>query len=197
MTWFAAGLATLLAIVGLLAIPISIEVEIERTDRTRTRWQLRGLFGLVRARSDRTGAAARERQAPERPARPRHRRGAARRGRAALAALRARGFLPRAARLARDLRRQVHLPRFFLRARFGFDDPADTGQLYGALVPSLLLASASGLDVRCQPSFDDAGVEGACGATLHVRPLSVIALGLAFALSPPAIRALRAWRRAR
>lgn len=75
-------------------------------------------------------------------------------------------------------------------------DPADTGQLCGTLAPMLALASARGMDVRCLPEFTGAVIDGSCSGTIAVRPLSVLAVIIAFLCSPPVWRAARAWRRA-
>jgi hypothetical protein len=88
----------------------------------------------------------------------------------------------------------VRCEDFSLRAEFGFDDPADTGRVYGALAPLLLVAAAKGLNVQCRPSFVRAGLEGSCAATLSVRPLSVVRLAAVFSCSPAVLRAFRVWR---
>ena len=96
--------------------------------------------------------------------------------------------------LVTDLLRLVQWEDFSLYAEFGFDDPADTGRVYGALAPLLLLADGKGLHVRCHPSFLRAGLEGSLATTFRVRPIAVVGLGIGFVFSPPALRAVRAWR---
>ena len=108
---------------------------------------------------------------------------------------RTRGLLPRVARLTADLLRRVSADRFHLHAAFGFEDPADTGLVYGWLTPLLVAANVRGFDVRCRPVFEGAGFTGSLHATIRVRPLSVVAAVLLFLCSRPVRRAaVMAWR---
>ena len=112
-----------------------------------------------------------------------------------IAALRTRGVPRRVGRLALALLRQAKLEEFRLRTAFGFDNPAETGIVYGLLSPLLMLATARGLNLECRPMFEEAGLRGAISATVHVRPLSVAGALGAFLVSPPVIRAAgSAWR---
>ena len=112
-----------------------------------------------------------------------------------IAALRTRGLPGRVGRLGLALLRQVKLEEFHARTAFGFDNPADTGVVYGLLSPILMLATARGLNLECRPMFEEAGLRGAVSATVHVRPLSVVGPLGAFVLSPSVIRAAgAAWR---
>jgi hypothetical protein len=86
---------------------------------------------------------------------------------------------------------------FSLHAEFGLDDPADTGRVYGSLVPVLVTANARGLDVDCEPNFLRICLAGSCAATLRVVPLSVLAAVVQYCFSPPVWRAAMAWRAAR
>jgi hypothetical protein len=113
----------------------------------------------------------------------------------AIAVLRTHGLLRRVGRLAVALGRQVKLEQFHLRTAFGFDDPADTGIVYGCLSPWLVMASLRGWNVECRPMFLESGLRGTAGGTVQVRPLSVAGALVAFLLSPPVVRAARsAWR---
>ena len=191
MVWLVAAPATIvLAIVVALAIPVQLEVFVELTDRLRGHVRLRWWFAVINITPASTVA-------PRQPAAVAPRRSGVPptgRGRSAVAALRTRGLVPRAMRLVRDLLGLIHVHGFRLRARYGLGDPADTGQLCGTLAPLLALASARGMDVRCLPEFTDAVIDGSCSGTIAVRPLSVLALVIAFLCSPPVWRAVRAWR---
>ena len=190
--------ALLAVLVALLAVPVVLTVDAERVDKLKAAWRVRWLFGLVDIRSSGGPPAptAQKRSDPSIPV------GASRRPdergprlRMGVAVLRTRGLFRRVVRFASGLLRQVTLERFRLRAEFGFDNPADTGVLYGMLSPLLVMADARGLDVHCRPMFLESGVKGAFGATVHVRPLSAVATVAAFLLSPPVLRAAgSAWR---
>jgi hypothetical protein len=187
MYWLAVAVTAIpLVIVAALAIPVQLDVSAEWTDRLRGHVRLRWWFAVIDLQGP--GAA---KSRPPRPTPP-----ATGRGRAALAALRTQGLISRVLGLVRDLLRQIHVRHFQLRARYGLGDPADTGQLCGTLAPVLALASARGLDVQCLPEFTEVALDGSCNGTILVRPLSVVAVVIAFLCSPPVWRAARTWRRA-
>ena len=193
----ATTIAVLVAlVVALLAVPVVLIVDAERVDRLEARWRVRWLFSLVDVRwsRGRPPAATSEPSDAARPARtsPKRR---WRRVRMGIAALRTRGLIGRVGRLALALLRQAKLEEFRVRTAFGFDNPADTGVVYGLLSPLLMIATARGLNFECRPMFEDSGLRGAVSATVHVRPLSVAGALAAFFFSPSVIRAAgSAWR---
>ena len=190
-----AAVAALIAlIVAMLAVPLVLLIEAERTGTLKVRWRVFWLFGLVRPRS-------RNRSAPPVPDRadarlagtPKKRR--ARRRRVAVAVLRTRGLLQEVVRLALALLRRMKVERIQVDTLFGFENPADTGFVYGCLSPVLVFADVRGLNIRCRPMFLEAGVPGALRATIRVRPLLIVGPMVAFLVSPPVFRAVRtAWR---
>ena len=196
----AALAAPIALIVAMLAVPLVLFIEAERTDKLKLRWRLFWLFGLVKPRSrNRSAPSAPERAAARPDARPagtpKKRRG---RGlRIAVAVLRTRGLIERVVRLALALLRRVTLERLQLDAMFGLENPADTGFVYGCLSPVLVLAGVRGLNIRCHPMFLESGVRGAFRATIRVRPLLVVGPIVAFLVSPPVFRAARVVWRAR
>jgi hypothetical protein len=193
--------AVLAALVALLAVPISVFVRVERAAVLEASWRVRWLFGLVDVQSSRTGTAAGPgtgdtKERPARRAGRRRRRAGSRFGPGTVVAvLGARGFVQRVLRLLGDLRRQVRWDDVHLRAEFGLDDPADTGVMYGAMVPLLLAANRVGLDVGCRPNFAGTCLAGSAGATFGTRPIALLRVLAAFLCSPAVGRAVRAaWR---
>jgi hypothetical protein len=191
------AIAVLLAlVVALLAVPVVLIVDAECGDRLQARWQVRWLFSLVDVRSTRGRPSP---AAPEPPdaAKP-VRKSPARRWRGlrmGIAALRTRGLPGRVGRLALALFRRAKLEELHVRTAFGFDNPADTGMVYGLLSPLLMIASSRGLNLECRPMFEESGLRGAVSATVQVRPLSVVGALGAFLVSPSVIRAAgAAWR---
>ena len=113
----------------------------------------------------------------------------------AIAILRTRGLPGRFGRLALAFGRRVRLEDFALRMSFGFDDPAETGIVYGFLSPWLVMATMRGWNVECRPMFLESGMTGKLQGTIRVRPLAVLGTIVAFLVSPPVLRAIRsAWR---
>jgi len=190
-----ATLAGLLALLmGLLAVPVLFVIDVERGEAVRARWHVSWLFGLVKVRSPHRRAASSTSASDTRRAQvsANRRKGAPRSG---SAVLRTRGLVRRVVQLAFALSRKVELERFHLDAAFGFENPADTGLVYGCLAPFLVLAAARGLDIQCMPMFLEPGVRGVLGATVRARPLVVLGTIIGFLVSPPVVRAMgAAWR---
>ena len=190
----AAFTAPIVLIVAMLAVPLVLFVEAERTDTLTVRWRLFWLFGLVKPRSRNRSAPSAPELAGATPAgRPKTRRG--KRLRMAVTVVRTRGLARRVVRLALALLRRVTVDRLQLDTRFGFENPADTGFVYGCLSPVLVMADVRGLNIRCRPMFMEPGLRGAFRATIRLRPLFVVGPIVAFLVSPSVFRAARAaWR---
>lgn len=187
------GVAVLLGLAALLAVPVDLAFDLEGIDPFRGGVGVRWLLGLVRFRIPVPGAGAPPR---ERPAEPevapakRRRRG---RGRGVLAALRQAAFRRRVGRLVVDLLGATHPRGLSLRVRLGLGDPADTGRLWALLGPVGAVAGGlRGAEVRIEPEFLDPVLEFEARGRLRLLPLQILALAIAFALSPPSIRAWRA-----
>ena len=182
-------------IAALLAVPLMLVIDAERVEVLKAKLHIRWLFGLVDIRlpRDRPSSSAHERSgSTESPKSASHRR---RKMRMALAVLRTRGVARRVVRVTSRVLRRVTLDDLRLHTAFGFDNPADTGVVYGVLAPWLVLAEQRGLNVECRPMFLESGLRGALHATIHIRPLAVLGTLLAFVLSRPVLRAVRsAWR---
>jgi hypothetical protein len=86
----------------------------------------------------------------------------------------------------------IRLRDLGLHLRLGLGDPADTGRLWAVVGPlsaaSRCLRSA---DVRIEPAFDEPVLDFDAHGDAELVPLRLLALGLAFALSPASIRAWR------
>lgn len=192
------GAALLIGVLSLTA-PVSVAFTLERSARVRATWRVRWLFGLVRITGTQGPGRRTPRSSVSRPSpddgRPRRRsRGTQRRGGQAgrvLDLVRTPGLASRVLRFLSDLAHQVKIERGYVHGVFGFDDPADTGVLYGTLSPLLVAASAAGFDVLCRPDFQEAGLRGSCGGRLRMRPISVIWTCFRFLCSAPVLRSTR------
>lgn len=174
-----AGLSFLLA--ALLCIPISLAFEIDSERSPRASFQVVWMFGLV---TRRLAGGGREQQAGRRK-----RRGG---GLRLLHLLLIEGLPGQAARLVRDALRTVRLPRLRARVRFGLDDPADTGMLFGWLYPAALGLSRAGMrELALEPEFSQAVIAGAAEGTMTITPIRLVRPVLRFLFSMPAIRAAK------
>ena len=188
-----AGLGALLGLLALLlAVPVAVEFRLRRVEAFEGRARVRWLFGLVRvqfggqAGRATTPAAASARAAQHRP------RGGAGPSRA-LRLLRDRALQQRALRLARDLVGALHLRGVSLHARIGLGDPADTGRLWGLIGPlGVAVRQLARIDLRIDPVFVEPVLEFDAHGRCRLVPLRLLALVLAFVLSPVTIRAWRA-----
>jgi hypothetical protein len=199
MSWLVITAATIaILIVAALAIPVRLDVRFELAEGLRGAARLRWLFGLIDVALDSGRTAAAQPDRGERAKSPieRHTVRAPRRRPKVVAVLRTRGLLRRLVRLAEDTFHVVRVHHAVVRARFGFDDPADTGRACGAILPIIAMASSKGADVRCTPDFAGAILCGSCTGTLSVTPLRVVGAVLVFAGSPTVWRAFRVWRAA-
>ncbi len=178
----------------LLAVPVDVSFGLEGIEAFKGQIAIRWLLGLVRFRIPlpRVGKPPREREAAPKAAGARARPKAAGRGKRVLAVLQQTRFRKRVYRLARDLVRAAQVRELRLRMRLGLGDPADTGRLWAVVGP--LSAAAQGLrhaEVRIEPDFVDPVLEFQAHGRLVLVPLRFLAVAVAFALSPPS---LRAWR---
>lgn len=182
----AAGI--LFALVLLLAVPVAVAFRVQRVEALGGRITVRWLFGLVRFAVHIPDTAKPAHTRPEPHPGP-GKRGA---GRRILVVLRQAAFRRRVYRLLRDVVAAAHFRRLSLRMRLGLGDPADTGRLWAFVGP--LGATAGNLrnvQMQIEPDFIDPRFELHFAGRLLVIPLQLVALAIAFSLSPAS---LRAWR---
>jgi hypothetical protein len=177
------------ALIFALAVPVYISVSKDGDGQQRPTMRIDAFFGLV---AKELAFGSRKRREPERAARGER---GVRNGRRVAAFVQSPGLLHRACRYAASIQRAIRVRELAGVARIGLDDPADTGELWGvAGVASALLARRyPGFAI--EPSFasEEIDIEGRC--TIAVVPLELLATTVAFALSPPFLRAaIAAWR---
>jgi hypothetical protein len=180
--------AVLFALALLLAVPVAVAFRFQRVEAFGGRISVRWLFGLVRFAVPIPGTARPANARPEPRAKAR-KRGARK---PVLAILRQGAFRRRVYRLLGDLVAAAHPRDVSLRMRVGLGDPADTGRLWALVGP--LNAAAGNLrdvEVQIEPEFMDPTFEFHVAGLLRVIPLQLLALAIAFGLSPAS---LRAWR---
>lgn len=192
MLWMVLLFAVLAA---LLCVPIHVDVSIRRDEKLEvqalSRW---GGFGIPSPgkppshktrRAPRTGRTARARPAPNQLRRLR-------------ALLFSRDFLSSLARLFRRLLRQVQPRGVTLRLRAGLGDPADTGRLWGKLMPLFaLLWALDAESITLEPDFSRPCLTFDGHATIRVVPGLLLAVLLGYCFTPPPWRALSQYLRAR
>ena len=110
-----------------------------------------------------------------------------------VALVRTRGVVPGFFRLARRMVGSLHFLQINADLRFGLDDPADTGMVYGALWPVLVLpVMSSSTTLRMEPVFDSPTFEAAFQGKVRVFPAEMVANVLRFVFSPAGLRLTKA-----
>jgi len=185
-------LVLLAVVVAVLLVPVSVDLSIHREDRlvvsAAPRW---GPFGPAISAE---GSPRVARAAPSRSRRPPH----ATNARQLRALLFSPDFLPSLLRLARRLLRQLKPQRLQLRLKAGLGDPADTGRLWGALVPlALLLTSVGAESIWVEPDFSRRCFELDGHATVRVIPGVLLLVLLGYLFTPAPWRALTQYLRVR
>lgn len=179
LLWMLVALVALVLL--LMSLPIHLRLRIVADTDVSTLLEIRVLSGSLPAlwSGDPTGATARYARRGKKAARHRttpkaRQKLSARRRRWAIAGIRA---LPEI--LAGTIR-GVHLDRILLHCRFGLDDPAETGSLFGRICPVLYGVPIPNADLRVVPDFDGETLSGQADVALHAIPAR---------LAWPAIRA--------
>jgi hypothetical protein len=112
------------------------------------------------------------------------------------AALRSPGFVRRCGRLVAGLAGVARPERVSIRGRVGFEDPADTGLLFGLLFAATALCPApAGWHIAIDPDFGDEGLEGQAELRWSRTVASVLWPVLRFVISPAVWRAAFSARR--
>lgn len=186
MAWLVLAAVTASA-VAFLFVPLDLSLRVEARGVFRFHYSVTWLFGLLRREGD--VHSGRDEGAD--------RRGRALARRRVWAAVRSPGFSRRGLVLLGRLLRRVHVRELRAIARFGTEDPADTGQLYGALLP--ILAPLRALPVatlEIEPDFEHNAICGTGVLAVRVLPIIVLSGVGNLLLSPVGLRAVRRVRRA-
>lgn len=178
------------AVIVVLAVPVHISVSKDGGGQHGLfSMRIDAFFGLV---AKELALGSREHREPARAAqgaRP------LRDVRRVAAFVQSRGLLRRARRYAGSIQRAIRVRELVGVARIGLDDPADTGELWGMVGPASVLLARRYPGFAIVPSFagEEIDIEGRC--RIAVVPLELLATTVAFALSPPFLRAaIAAWR---
>ena len=161
--------ALALVLIAVLALPLRLEVAWKLDGQAPPQAALRpfGRFGprlpLRRSKTERPQGK------PARSKPRRTRRGASRKGRAFR-------FAKAILALLRDILARISLVSARLDARFGLGDPADTGALYGQLIPWSTAASGrQNVHIRLIPDFERQTLEGQADLVLSIIPGRLLA----------------------
>ena len=175
------GLALGVVVVAALILPVGLEL---RLGGAAPRAALSWAFGAVRVDL----LAPRRSREPARVRRKPRPRASANRRRRVLRALRSPGLAAAALRLVARTVRATHPRDVQLSGRFGFDDPADTGQIWALMAGPLSAAlagpaAAAGISMSLSPDFQGRALALEGGGRFTVIPGQLLAVVLAFVFS--------------
>ena len=201
--------ALLLAVLFLLATPVTISFAIVRREAFSARVTIGWLFGLLRFTPSlaRSGDRARRRRRPAAaPPEPDDSSGGAprevpRKAPRAQAKrfrklLRSKGFVRGVLRFLRDMARCVRFVSLHVAGRIGLDNPFDTGRLWGAFCALTgFLHGAERVRFLVEPEFSEAVFELDGRGEIRIVPVALLLPIVRFVLSPSTLRA--AWTASR
>lgn len=191
--WLVAILAGI--VVAVLLVPVRIELELEFPTegetgawaRARVRWAF-----LAWRSGSRVAPEPRPVPTPAAADRETRRRSGRSGGRVLLAMLRTPGFARRGWRAVTQTGRALAPESATVRARVGFDDPAPTGMLMGALATLSAVPRPARWDIQVTPDFSEPIVAGWAQVRWSLTPASVLWPLVSFACAPVTWRAARA-----
>ena len=187
--WVAITLSSLvLLLIFVLCIPVDVGLYVDVYGRPKFRMRLGWFFGLVHKE---IGKKKPEEKKRVDEGKPKRRRGIS--VRTIFEILRIRGLLRQVKRLLKDILKHLQIRDLVADFTVGLDDPADTGLLFAIIGPAtFFLNSSFSHQIRVQPSFEDEAVcEGYLRGTVRVMPIQLVAPGMRFVFSLPAIRAVK------
>ena len=164
-------LAILALVITIVCSPVHLVLAIEKREETRFQFELRlfsrhlpRLFHIERGSTDGEHIAA---EAEEGLAKPT---GENRGGRFRLSRARLIAMARDVPSVLGDTLRGIHFDRLRVRGTVGFEDPADTGEVYGYLCPFNQVFSSKRFDVCITPDFASSQIMGRAEAALHFIP---------------------------
>ena len=183
---------SLLALIALLAIPVTLSFQISWQRVIQGRVDARWAFGLVHMQLPLTRAKA----PPAGVAQPAQKIDRVERSpldvAKAFAVIRQSAFRRRISRFFRDCWHAINKSDISLRVRIGLGDPADTGQLWAFLGPVAgILSTVRGASIDIIPEFYDATFELDSRGNIRLIPLRMIYLTAGLLFSPPVWRGIR------
>ncbi len=182
-------------LVGLLAIPITLDFKFAWHQALEQNVRVRWAFGLVDVRipsadgrdesKKRAVPSEKKRRKAQSSGGPRH----------VFAAIKDGRFRRRILRFARDLWQAVRKQSIFLRFRIGLGDPADTGRLWSVIGPIAgMLSAVRDATIQIEPEFFDPTFEVDSSGSIRLVPLYILGLVLGLLLSPSVWRGVKILR---
>ncbi|MCP5038209.1 MAG: DUF2953 domain-containing protein [Rhodobacteraceae bacterium] len=75
----------------------------------------------------------------------------------------------------------IHIDRLRVQAEFGFGDPADTGRIFGQLMPFTYLPISPAVSFNVKPNFESRCLKANADAALHFIPVRLALPAIRFA----------------
>lgn len=174
----------LLALIALLAIPVTLTYQVTWRQAFQGDVTLQWLFGLVRLQ-----LPLRQPKIPSSSAinvtQDEHKKSSSGNKSNPIAAIRQKSFRQRMIKFIRDFWHAIQKHNLTLRIRIGLGDPADTGQMWAIIGPvSGMLATIEQASIEIEPEFIDSVFELDSSGNVRIIPLQMIYLAFGLLLSP-------------
>lgn len=181
------ALLIVLMLVSLLAIPVTLRLDLASGPVGKREVRVSWAFGLVNVQ-----VAPGSSQRTELSSAKKARSGKRRSGSGAARLLLRQSFRRRFYRYVCDLWHAVRKEGVYARLRIGLGDPADTGRLWSVLGPlSGVLACAADATLLLEPEFADAAFDWEGRGRITAVPLHLLVVTALFLLSPAVWRGFR------
>lgn len=82
--------------------------------------------------------------------------------------------------LASGLLSTIRIEHLVVSGRLGLEDPADTGQLFGLLMPLRFMTTGRRFAFDIEPDFDGPSLDARFDAQFRLRPVSAIPAAMRF-----------------
>ncbi len=166
MFWLLAILTVLVALlIAIVVLPVRFRLRGQAGEETRVRLDISTFGGIVPAVP--VFDTAKKQKGPPKKRKP----AGAAESRKSTSKLPYRGLF----RLVIELLGQFRFVWIRGEAEFGFDDPADTGTVYGILAPIIYTGRhAADLDLDIRPDFEKSGISGRLDTAVEVIPIRLL-----------------------
>ena len=184
-------LIVVLLISALLAIPVSLAFNISKENKFESEFKLGWLFGLVRVQiptqEKKPEPSDTKKKEKDKVVKRATRK---RKGRSAMHLVFNQQFRQRLFKYTSDIWRSIKKEDIEIYVQAGFDDPANTGQLWGFVGPVAgRLAGIQQHSINIQPNFINQVFEFEGKGELRFSPLKIIGISFGLLLSPSMWRA--------
>lgn len=188
--WIIITLVSLIILfILILCVPLDFVLDINTHRSPKYKFRLLWFFGLVDTELKRSKGEFKSKKKTV-PEKPKKRRGI--RAGTVYQIIRIRGLFTHIFKFLRDIIRSFRIKELKADINVGFDNPADTGLLFGIAAPANYFFSYLPYDIKFQPSFNNETIfEGYLNGDIRLRPIKLVPHIIRFIFSSQSIRIIK------